>query len=71
MRIAIEMLFKRVYYDTFTMCQLTNVVTNICNIFNCHCRATVNHVVLEVKKALDEGLEYEDTKKHIRGGVTH
>ena len=63
MRIAIEMLFKRVYYDTFTMCKLTNVVTNICNIFNYPCRVTVIQVVLEVKKSLDEGLEYEAARK--------
>ena len=63
MRVGIEMLFKRVYYDTFTTCELTNIVTNICKTFNYHCRTTVTHVVLEVKKALDEGLEYDARRK--------
>ena len=65
MRIAIEVLFKRVYYDTFAIENLTSVVTNICTMFNYPHRASVRHIILEVKNSIDVDLEYNSTRKNF------
>lgn len=65
-RIAIEVIFERVYYDTFTSEQLTgenSIVDAICKQLNYHHYTTAKHVILNVKKALDRGLVFDSSRK--------
>ena len=69
-RIAIKVIFEIIYYDTFTMEQLTKVINKVMHMLNYHHYSTVKHVILSTKDALDAGLEYDAERKneklHVR-----
>ena len=67
MRIAIEVYFERNYYDSYSPEHLNGpggIVHQICQAFKYKSHATVRQVVLEVKKSLDDEVEFESKRKN-------
>ena len=61
-----KVLFIRNYYDTYSDCQLNKkggIVDEICRMMNYHQRKTVKNVILGVKEALDNDVEYQVERK--------
>lgn len=62
-RVAIEVIFERMFYTTYLPEELPKYVKTICDILSYPNHASVKRVILDVKDALDKDCEYDEERQ--------